>query len=82
MESNTNERSLEELGAEVDDAVRQVGIRNFILAPGCAVNSDSPMDLLKHMRRKSESYAPANASQWIGRDEGSPLDFGQAIPRP
>ncbi len=62
LESNTNERSLEELGAEVDDAVRQVGIRNFILAPGCAVNSDSPMDLLKHMRRKSESYTPANAS--------------------
>lgn len=49
-ENKLAERTLPELEAEVDDAIRQAGSRGLIIAPGCTIPSFTPHRILSRLR--------------------------------
>ena len=58
-ETRMHERSMPELRAEVTDALRQAGgPRNFVLSPGCNVNSGISMRHLRCLRDCVHAVAP------------------------
>ena len=60
-EQKIAERSLPEIRAEMQDAVKQAGKRNFILAPGCTSPPQTPEHTLRCVRETSRAFAGAKA---------------------
>ena len=58
-EQKIPERSLPEIRAEMQDAVKHAGKRNFILAPGCTSPPQTPEHILRCVRETSRGFAAA-----------------------
>ncbi|MDB5808860.1 MAG: hypothetical protein JWN94_982 [Betaproteobacteria bacterium] len=56
-EQKTAERSLPEIRAEMQDAVRQAGKRKLMLTPGCTSAPQTPEHILRCVRETSREFA-------------------------
>jgi uroporphyrinogen decarboxylase len=56
-EQKIPERSLPEIRAEMQDAVKQAGKRNFMLTPGCTSAPQTPEHILRCVRETSRAFA-------------------------
>ena len=54
-EQKIPERSLPEIRAEMQDAVKQVGIRKLMLTPGCTSPPQTPEHILRCVRETSRT---------------------------